>query len=67
MVLYISFYRYNFFFQILAEKSNVLAFGFIKKRKFKAKTDRDSVFLGRDPQILDRLYLMVMYISFYGF
>jgi hypothetical protein len=32
-----------------------------------AKTNWKSVFLGRDPHIMDRLYLMVPYMSFYGF
>jgi hypothetical protein len=45
----------------------VLANGFTENRQFMAKTDRNSVFFGRDPHILDHLYLMVMYMSFMGF
>jgi hypothetical protein len=44
-----------------------LEFNFTGKRWFVAITDRNSVFLGHDPHILDRLYIMVMYISFYEF
>jgi hypothetical protein len=43
------------------------AYGFTVNRQFAAKTDRNSVFLGRDPHILDRLYIMVLYLSFHGF
>jgi hypothetical protein len=32
-----------------------------------AKTDRNSVFLGRDPSIVNRLSIMVTYFNFYGF
>jgi hypothetical protein len=53
--------------KILSQKPKVLAFGFAEKRQFVAKTDRNSVFLGRDTHILDRLYILVLYISFYGF
>jgi hypothetical protein len=31
------------------------------------KTDRNSVFIGREAHIPDRLYIMVMYLKFYGF
>jgi len=53
--------------KILAQNPKVLAFGFTEKRQFVAKTDRNSVFLGRDIHIPDRLYIMVLYINFYGF
>jgi len=65
-VLYISFYRFKKI-QILAQNPKVLAFGFTEKRKFVAKTFWNSVFLGHDPNIPDRLYIMLLYISFYGF
>jgi hypothetical protein len=32
-----------------------------------AKTDQNSVFLDRDPHIVDRLYITVSYMSFYEF
>jgi hypothetical protein len=44
-----------------------LAYGFSEIRYCAAKTDRNSVFLSRDPHILDRLYVMVLYMSFYEF
>jgi hypothetical protein len=61
---YISFYE--FFFQISAQNIKELAFGFTEKHQFSAKTDRNSVFLGREAQILDRLHKMILYIIFYG-
>jgi hypothetical protein len=45
----------------------VLDYDFTKNSQFAAKTDRNSVFLWRDPHILDREYLMVPYMSFYRF
>jgi hypothetical protein len=45
----------------------VLAFGSTEKLQFVAKTDGNSVFLGREAHIPDRLYIMVLYIGFYGF
>jgi hypothetical protein len=66
MVLYLNFYGVlkN---QILDQNSKVLSFGFTAKRQFAAKTGQNSIFLGYKSQILDRLYIMVTYISFYGF
>jgi hypothetical protein len=34
---------------------------------FWRKTDRNSLFLSCDPHIVDRLYITVPYMSFYGF
>jgi hypothetical protein len=45
----------------------MLVYGFTENHQFTIKTDRNSVFLGRDPHIADRLYIMVSYMSFYGF
>jgi hypothetical protein len=45
----------------------VLAFSFIKKHQFAIKTNRNSLFLGRETHILDQLYIIVLYISFYEF
>jgi hypothetical protein len=53
--------------QILTQNPNVLAFGFTEKYQFMAKTDRNSIFLVRDPHIIHQLYIMVMYTTFYGF
>jgi hypothetical protein len=39
--------------QILAQNPNVLAYGFTEDHQFAAKTNRNFVFLGRDPHILD--------------
>jgi hypothetical protein len=51
----------------LTQNPNVLAFSFTEKHEFVAKTDRNSIFLGCDAHILDQLYIMVIYTSFYGF
>jgi hypothetical protein len=40
-------------FQISDQNSNGLAFGFIKKCQFAAKTNRNSIFLIRKSQITD--------------
>jgi hypothetical protein len=45
----------------------VLAFDFTKITTLGAKTDRNSIFLGHDPHIMDRLYIMVLYMCFYKF
>jgi hypothetical protein len=37
------------------------------KRQFTIKTDRNSIFLDRKTHILNRLYIMVLYIIFYRF
>jgi hypothetical protein len=66
MVLYISFTGL-IFFQILAKNPKGLAFGFPEKFQFAAKTDLNSVFLGHKTHILDRLHIMVPYISFHKF
>jgi hypothetical protein len=58
---------WNFFFQILAQNLKVLAFGFTENHRFTIKTDGNSVFLGRNPHILDRLYLLILYMRFYEF
>jgi hypothetical protein len=45
----------------------MLANGFIKNRKFGAKTDQNYVFLGPIPHIVDHLSKTILYMSFYGF
>jgi hypothetical protein len=45
----------------------VLAYGFTENRKFWAKTDRNSIFLGREPRIAKLLSITVPYLNFYGF
>jgi hypothetical protein len=66
IVPYISFYGFKKKSN-LAQNPNLLAFGFTEQCRFVVKTDRNSIFLSRDPHITDRLYIIVMYISFYGF
>jgi hypothetical protein len=45
----------------------VLAYGFTENFQFGAKTDRNSVFIGRDPRIANRLSITVQYFNFHGF
>jgi hypothetical protein len=45
----------------------MLAFSFTEKYQFVAKTDRNSVFFGREAHISNRLHIMVLYINVYGF
>jgi hypothetical protein len=45
----------------------VLGVGFTEKDQLTAKTDRNSIFLGRKAHILDRLHIIVLYISLYEF
>jgi hypothetical protein len=51
----------------LAQNSKVLPFGFTEKHQFATKTDWNSIFFGCDSHILDRLYIIAMYRSFYVF
>jgi hypothetical protein len=44
-----------------------LAYGFSENGQFGAESDRNKVFLGRDPHIADQLYIMVLYTYFYRF
>jgi hypothetical protein len=67
MVMYISFYGFIKKIQILAQNPKVLAFAFTKKSRFLTKTDRNSIFHVQDSNILDQLYIMVLYIIFYSF
>jgi hypothetical protein len=53
--------------QIFAQNPWVLAYDFTKNHQFAAKTNLNSVFLGRDPHIADQLYITVSYMTFYGF
>jgi hypothetical protein len=48
-----GFKKIQFFYQ----NPKVLAYGFSENHQFTEKTDRNSVFLYRDPHILDLLYL----------
>jgi hypothetical protein len=52
---------------IFAQNPWVLACGFTENCQFGAKTDRNSVFLGRDTRIANRLSITVPYFNFYGF
>jgi hypothetical protein len=51
----------------LSQNPKVLAFCFIEKCEFVIKTDRNSIFRGREAHILIQLYIMVLYISFMSF
>jgi hypothetical protein len=66
LVSYMSFYGFEKN-QSFAQNLKVLDYGFSESRQFAAKIDRNSVFLGYEPHIPDRLYIMVSYMSFYGF
>jgi hypothetical protein len=44
-----------------------LAYNFTTNHQFAVKTDRNFVFHGRHSHILDRLYIMISYMSFCGF
>jgi hypothetical protein len=67
MVSYMSFYGFFKKNQILAQNPWVLACGFPENHQFAAKTNRNSIFLGRDPHISNWVYIMVPYMSFTGF
>jgi hypothetical protein len=54
-------------FHIFAQNPKVLAYGFSENCQFRAKTDRNSVFLGCDPRIANTLSIMVPYFNFYEF
>jgi hypothetical protein len=54
-------------FHIFARYPEVLAYGFTENWKFGAKTERNSVFLGRDTRIANRLSITVLYFNFHGF
>jgi hypothetical protein len=66
MVMFLKFYELKKI-QILAKNSKVLAFDSTEKCQFVTKTDRNTVFIGRGAHILDRLYIMVLYLKFYRF
>jgi hypothetical protein len=54
--------------QISTQNPKVLPFSFTEKHHFTAKTNLNSVFLGHEAHILDRLYvIMVCYTSFMDF
>jgi hypothetical protein len=48
-------------------KSIDVSLRFTKNRQFWAKTEQNSVFLGHDTHIADKLYITVSYMIFYGF
>jgi hypothetical protein len=45
----------------------MLDYSFTEKRRFVPKTGRSSVFLYHESHIPDQLYIIVVYIGFYGF
>jgi hypothetical protein len=48
-------------------ESICVAYGFTKNHQIVVKIVRNSVILGPNPHILDRLYILVSYMSFFGF
>ena len=52
---------------IFAQNPKVLAYSFTENCQFGAQTDLDAVFLCRDPRIVNRLSITVLYLNFYGF
>jgi hypothetical protein len=54
-------------FHIFARNPKLLAHGFTKNCQFGAKPDRNFVFFGRDPRIVNWLPITVLYFNFYGF
>jgi hypothetical protein len=65
MVLYIIFYGFETKSNV-AQNTKVLAFLFTEEHQFAAKTNWNSVFLGREANIPDPLHIIVLYINFYG-
>jgi hypothetical protein len=53
--------------QIFAQNPQLLAYDFTEIASLEAKTDWNSVLLGRDLHTQDWLYITVPYMSFYGF
>jgi hypothetical protein len=54
-------------FQIFPHNPLVLAYGFIVNRQVAIKTDRNSVILDPNPNILDQLYILLTSMNFYRF
>jgi hypothetical protein len=65
-VLYFNFTGFKKF-HIFARNTWVLAYGFTENCQFGAKTDWNSIFLGRDPHIANHLSIKVPYLNFYRF
>jgi hypothetical protein len=66
MVPYFNFYGF-WKFSHFCSKSKCVSLRFYRNCQFGAKTNRNSVFLGRDPRIANRLSITVPYFNFYGF
>jgi hypothetical protein len=52
---------------IFRQNPTVLVYDITENCQFGAKTDRNSVFLGRGPRIANLLSITVPYFNFYGF
>jgi hypothetical protein len=52
---------------IFGQNPTVLAYDITENCQFGAKTDRNSIFLGRDPRIASRLSITILYFNFYVF
>jgi hypothetical protein len=66
-VPYFNFYEFWKKFHIFAQNPKVLAYGFTENCQFGAKTDRNSVFPGRDPRNANWLSITVPHFNFYWF
>jgi hypothetical protein len=62
-----SFYGFFKKLNFRSKFIGVLPYDFTENRQFGAKTDRNFIFLYHDHNIVDQLYIIVMYISFFGF
>jgi hypothetical protein len=63
---YFNFYGF-WKFSHFCSKSKGVSLRFYRNCQFGAKTNRNSIFLGRDPRIANRLSITVPYFNFYGF
>jgi hypothetical protein len=65
----VPYFNFYWFWRIshFSRNPKVLAYGFTKNGQFGAKTDQNSLFLGRNPRIANRLSIKVSYFNFYGF
>jgi hypothetical protein len=69
LAITVPYFNFYGFWKIshFCSKSKGVAYGFTENRQFGAKTDRNSVFLGRDPRIANRLSITVPYMNLYVF
>jgi hypothetical protein len=65
----VPYFHFYGFWKIshFCSKYKGVAYGFTENCQFRAKTDRNTVFLGRDPRIVNPLSIKVMFFNFYWF